>query len=110
MEKLIYRYAPLPKLKIHAGKILAATDHDKKNVGGVRRFVLPVGIGDAGVVEDVTPAELEAAVKYMLVRARTEGRGQGLGTTGLRNGGRFFSRVCNMGRHPGRSKSVENMS
>ena len=77
MEKLIYRYGPLPELKVHAAKILAATGHDKKNVGGVRRFVLPVGIGDAGVVEDVTPAELEAAVKYMLVRARTEGRGRG---------------------------------
>jgi hypothetical protein len=31
--------------------------------------VLPVGIGDAGVVEDVTAAELEAAVKYILARA-----------------------------------------
>jgi 3-dehydroquinate synthase len=31
--------------------------------------VLPVGIGDAGVVEDVTAAELEAAVGYMLARA-----------------------------------------
>jgi hypothetical protein len=28
-----------------------------------------VGIGDAGVVEDVTPAELEAAVGYMLGQA-----------------------------------------
>jgi 3-dehydroquinate synthase len=36
----------------------------------VRRFVLPVGIGDAGVVEDVSPAELEAAVKYMLEQAK----------------------------------------
>jgi hypothetical protein len=31
--------------------------------------VLPVGIGDAGVVEDVTAAELEAAVGYVLARA-----------------------------------------
>jgi 3-dehydroquinate synthase len=31
--------------------------------------VLPIGIGDAGVVEDVTPAELEAAVGYMLAQA-----------------------------------------
>jgi 3-dehydroquinate synthase len=45
---------------------VAATGGDKKNVGGVRRFVLPVGIGDAGVVEDVTTTELEAAVGYML--------------------------------------------
>jgi 3-dehydroquinate synthase len=71
MEKLIYRYGPLPRLKVQAGKVLAATGHDKKNVGGVRRFVLPVGIGDAGVVEDVSAPELEAAVKYMLVRSRT---------------------------------------
>lgn len=71
MEKLIYRYGPLPKLKVNAARVLAATGHDKKNVGGVRRFVLPLGIGNAGVVEDVTAPELEAAVKYMIVRART---------------------------------------
>jgi len=71
LEKLIYRYGPLPKLKVRAANVIAATGSDKKNVGGVRRFVLPVGIGDAGVVEDVTEAELEAAVKYMLVRGRT---------------------------------------
>ena len=32
---------------------------------------MPIGVGDAGVVEDVTAAEIEAAVKYMLGRART---------------------------------------
>ncbi|HEY1896379.1 MAG TPA: 3-dehydroquinate synthase [Terracidiphilus sp.] len=69
MESLIYRYGPLPPLKVRAAKLVAATGADKKNVGGVRRFVLPVGIGDAGVVEDVTPAELEAAAKFMLSRA-----------------------------------------
>jgi 3-dehydroquinate synthase len=74
METLIYRYGPLPKVKVRAAKILTATGHDKKNTGGVRRFVLPVGIGDAGVVEDVTSAELEAAVKYMLERAKAMGR------------------------------------
>ena len=74
MEKLIYRYGPWPKLKVTAAKVMAATGRDKKNVGGVRRFVLPVGIGDAGVVEDVTAQELEAGVKYMLVRARTAGK------------------------------------
>jgi len=79
MEKLIYRYGPLPKLKVSAGRVLAATGSDKKNVGGVRRFVLPIGIGDAGVVEDVTARELEAAVKYMTVRARVEMRDQAIG-------------------------------
>jgi 3-dehydroquinate synthase len=55
-------------LKLRAAKVAAATGGDKKNVGGVTRFVLPVSIGDAGVVEDVSPAELEAAVSYMLGR------------------------------------------
>jgi 3-dehydroquinate synthase len=50
--------------------VVAATGGDKKNVGGVRRFVLPLGIGDAGVVENITPAELEAAVSYMQTRAQ----------------------------------------
>lgn len=66
LERLIYLYGPLPPLKLRAAKVVAATGADKKNVGGVRRFVLPLGIGDAGVVEDVTATELEAAVKYML--------------------------------------------
>jgi 3-dehydroquinate synthase len=54
---------------MRVGRVVDASGSDKKNVGGVRRFVLPIGIGDAGVVEDVTPAELEAAVGYMLARA-----------------------------------------
>jgi 3-dehydroquinate synthase len=69
MERLIHRYGPLPPMKLRAAKVIAATSRDKKNIGGVRRFVLPVGIGNASVVEDVTPAELEAAVKYMLAQA-----------------------------------------
>jgi 3-dehydroquinate synthase len=74
MEKLIHRYGPLPPLKLRASKLVAATGSDKKNVGGVRRFVLPLGIGDAGVVDDVTPAELEAAANYMLSRSRESPR------------------------------------
>jgi 3-dehydroquinate synthase len=70
LESLIHRYGPLPALKLRAPKVIAATGGDKKNVGGVRRFVLPIGIGDAGVVEDVTHAELHAAVSYMLSEAR----------------------------------------
>ena len=69
LENLIHLYGPLPALKLRVPKVVAATVGDKKNVGGVTRFVLPVGIGDAGVVEDVTPAELEAAVGYMLAQA-----------------------------------------
>jgi 3-dehydroquinate synthase len=70
LQQLVYRYGPLPALKLRAAKVVAATSGDKKNVGGVRRFVLPLGIGDAGVVEDITPAQLEAAVGYMLAQAK----------------------------------------
>ena len=69
LENLIHLYGPLPPLKLRPAKLVAATGADKKNVGCVRRFVLPVGIGDAGVVEDVTPPELEAAARFMLARA-----------------------------------------
>jgi 3-dehydroquinate synthase len=70
LQNLVYLYGPLPALKLRAAKVIAATGADKKNVGGVRRFVLPLGIGDAGVVEDVTQAELAAAVGYMLGQAK----------------------------------------
>jgi 3-dehydroquinate synthase len=76
LERLIHLYGPLPPLKLRLAKVVAATGGDKKNVGGVRRFVLPVGIGNAGVVDDVTPAELESAAGYMLAQAaarRTRG-------------------------------------
>jgi hypothetical protein len=69
LENLIHLYGPLPPLKLRAAKVVAATGADKKNLGGVRRLCCPIGIGDAGVVEDVTAAELEAAVGYMLARA-----------------------------------------
>jgi 3-dehydroquinate synthase len=70
LERLIHLYGPLPSLKLKVKRVVAATGGDKKNVGGVRRFVLPIGIGDAGVVEDVTPPELDAAVGYMLACAQ----------------------------------------
>jgi 3-dehydroquinate synthase len=69
MENLIHLYGPLPPLNLRVSKVVEATGGDKKNRGGIRRFVLPLGIGDAGIVEDVTPDELMAAVGYMLTRA-----------------------------------------
>jgi 3-dehydroquinate synthase len=75
LEALIHLYGPLPALKTSAAKIVEKTAGDKKNVGGARRFVLPIGIGEAGVVEDVTDAELEAAVNYMLAQAKPERAG-----------------------------------
>ncbi len=75
LESLIYLYGPLPPLSLRAAKVIAATGADKKNIGGVRRFVLPIGVGDAGVIEDLEPSELQAAVGYMLSQAR-EARAQ----------------------------------
>ena len=74
LEQLVHLYGPLPPLKLRPAKVVSATGSDKKNAGGVRRFVLPIGIGDAGVVEDVSPAELLAAVNYMLARAKEQTR------------------------------------
>lgn len=69
LESLVHLYGPLPPLRLRTQRVATATVGDKKNVGGVKRFVLPVGIGDAGVVEDVTTAELVSAIDYMLARA-----------------------------------------
>jgi 3-dehydroquinate synthase len=73
LQNLIHLYGPLPPLKLRAAQVVAATIGDKKNRGGVRRFVLPLGIGDAGVVEDVTARELDAAVRSMLAQASAVG-------------------------------------
>jgi 3-dehydroquinate synthase len=70
LMRLIYLYGPLPALKINAQKLVNATAKDKKHLGNVRRFVLPVGIGDACVVEDVSAEELLEAAKYMLALAK----------------------------------------
>jgi 3-dehydroquinate synthase len=78
MEALIHLYGSLPALKLTANKLINATTGDKKNIGGVRRFVLPVGIGDATVISDLTAAELEAAIKFMLAQAVQDGQGSQL--------------------------------
>jgi 3-dehydroquinate synthase len=70
LENLIHRYGPLPAIDLRAPRLIVATGGDKKNVGGVRRFVLPIGVGDAGVIEDLAHAELHAAVNYMLSQAK----------------------------------------
>jgi 3-dehydroquinate synthase len=69
MESLIYRYGPLPSFQVSVERLLQAAGRDKKNRAGVRRFVLPAGIGNAVVVEDVTDAELASAANALLKRA-----------------------------------------
>jgi 3-dehydroquinate synthase len=70
LMRLVYLYGPLPALKLNAQKLVDATAKDKKHLGNVRRFVLPVGVGDACVVEDVSGGELLEAAKYMLALAK----------------------------------------
>lgn len=70
LMRLVYLYGPLPALKLNAQRLVDASAKDKKHLGNVRRFVLPNGIGDAIVVEDVTSEELLEAARYMLALAK----------------------------------------
>jgi len=70
IRQTILAYGPLPAFRTTPAKLLAAAGRDKKNRAGTRRFVLPSGIGDAIVVEDVTEAELDAAVVWLLTHCR----------------------------------------
>jgi 3-dehydroquinate synthase len=73
IERLIHVYGPLPRLRLPVERLLDAATRDKKNRSGVRRFILPSGIGNAVVVEDVTDAELHTAAQSMLEAARATG-------------------------------------
>ena len=70
VRKTIQAFGPLPPFRASAKPMLAAAGRDKKNRSGRRRFVLPKGIGDAVVVEDVKDKELDAALEWLLPRAR----------------------------------------
>jgi len=70
IRKLIDLYGPLPRATLSVERLLAASAGDKKNFAGIRRFVLPLGIGNAVVVEDVTTEELSAAAEAMLVKRK----------------------------------------
>src|SRR6202789_3578176 len=73
MERLIRTYGPLHSFRANVNDLIALTAKDKKNRSGARSFVLPVGIGDAVVVKDVSEAELlEAATLIVEEAARVE--------------------------------------
>ncbi|MGA8530105.1 MAG: 3-dehydroquinate synthase [Acidobacteriaceae bacterium] len=76
IEKTTLAYGPLPPFRATAAQLLAAAGRDKKNRAGTRRFVLPQGIGNAVVVEDVTEKELTGAANWVLVRARKAAPGE----------------------------------
>ena len=62
IETLIRAFEPPPMPPVSATRLLHAASGDKKNRGGVRRFVLLQGLGNAMVAEDVTDAEVLAAI------------------------------------------------
>jgi 3-dehydroquinate synthase len=69
IEQLIRAYGPLPRFRASAPALLQAAGRDKKNRAGTRRFVVTSGIGKSSVVEDVTDAELTAALEPILREA-----------------------------------------
>lgn len=72
IETTIRAYGPLPVFNATAKKLVDAAGRDKKNRGGTRRFVLPKGIGDAVVMEDVTDDEVMDAIRWVLQQARED--------------------------------------
>lgn len=72
IERTIRAYGPLPGFNATAKKLMDAAGRDKKNRAGTRRFVLPKGIGDAVVVEDVTDDEMMSAIRWVLEQARQD--------------------------------------
>jgi 3-dehydroquinate synthase len=63
IESLIRYFEPPPLPSLGTKRLLQAASGDKKNRAGVRRFVLLQGLGDAVVAEDVTDAEVVAAIE-----------------------------------------------
>ncbi len=74
IEEALALYGPLPDFRATAAALAAATKSDKKNRAGVRRFVLPRGIGDAVVIDDLKDAELDAAIVAMLAKRPARSR------------------------------------
>ena len=66
MGRVIRAYGPLRNFSANVSDLVALTAKDKKNRSGSRSFVLPIGIGDATVVRDISPSELINATEAMM--------------------------------------------
>jgi 3-dehydroquinate synthase len=73
VERVIVAYGPLKRFRADAAQLIALTAKDKKNRSGDRRFILPRGIGDAIIVNDVTMDELTYTTERMLAMVAREG-------------------------------------
>lgn len=73
IEKLLFRLGPFPRFRSTAESLLELTAADKKHLRSARRFVLPIQIGKAVVVEDVSERELLNAIQAMLQVVKERG-------------------------------------
>lgn len=73
IEKLLFRLGPFPRFRATAAALLEKTSADKKHSQTTHRFVLPISIGKAVVVKDVSQPELLAAIESMLGTMKESG-------------------------------------
>jgi 3-dehydroquinate synthase len=73
IERVIVAYGPLKPFQADSAHLIALTANDKKNRSGDRRFILPRGIGDAVIVNDVTIDELTLTTERMVAIAARQG-------------------------------------
>jgi 3-dehydroquinate synthase len=69
LDRVIRAYGPMKGFHADAAELVALTAKDKKNRSGVRSYVVPVGVGGAAVLPDVTEAELLEAAKAIVAEA-----------------------------------------
>ncbi len=71
LKALVMRLGPLPPVgDLPVAKVLELVRRDKKVVDGSLHFVLPVGIGAASIVDDVSESELADALARVGFSAR----------------------------------------
>ncbi len=73
IRNLVATYASLHPFTAEPTHLVALTAKDKKNRGGTRSFILPIGLGDATVVHDVSEAELLDAATLICRAAQPSG-------------------------------------
>lgn len=73
IEELAFRLGPFPRFRATPKVLLDRTAGDKKHLQTARRFVLPIAIGNAIVVEDVSQQELLTAIQSMLRTMKERG-------------------------------------
>jgi 3-dehydroquinate synthase len=71
INAVIRFYGPLKPFTADPAQLVALTANDKKNRSGTRSFILPVGIGDATVVRDITESELLTAATTITTEAKS---------------------------------------